>query len=116
MPLDHKAIIKQIDVLLVKSNDMNTALLPNTSVAAMVNTLFSTVHRLAPPGSVYHRHAKLQEPRLSQMNTMFLAIEPLRGILSALRNDYASGYLQSVVELVHADLFADFLDMAEYLL
>jgi hypothetical protein len=37
-------------------------------------------------------------------------------MLRALRDDYASGYLQSVVELIHADVFADFLDMARYLL
>lgn len=30
--------------------------------------------------------------------------------------DYESGYLQSVIKLVHADIFADFLDMADYLL
>ena len=29
---------------------------------------------------------------------------------------FRGGYLQSVIELVHADIFADFLDMAEYLL
>ena len=38
------------------------------------------------------------------------------GILRALRSDYAAGNLQSVVELIHADIFADFLDMADYLL
>ena len=44
------------------------------------------------------------------------AFEPARGMLQALRDDYESGYLQSVVELVHADLFADFLDMADHLI
>ena len=47
---------------------------------------------------------------------MSIAFDPARGMLQALRNDYESGYLQSVVELAHADIFADFLDMAEYLL
>jgi len=45
-----------------------------------------------------------------------MAVEPLTGILRALRDDYASGHLQSLVELVHADVFADFLEMAQYLL
>jgi hypothetical protein len=44
------------------------------------------------------------------------AFKPARGMLQALRDDYESGYLQSVVELVHADLFADFLDMADHLI
>ncbi len=43
-------------------------------------------------------------------------LEPIRGMLEALRSDYESGYQQSVVELVHADIFADFLEMAAYLL
>jgi hypothetical protein len=38
------------------------------------------------------------------------------GILGALRTDYEAGNLQSVIELVHADIFADFFDMADYLL
>src|SRR3954471_17296758 len=40
----------------------------------------------------------------------------LRGILSALRADYDAGRLQSFEELIHADLFSDFLEMAEYFL
>lgn len=47
---------------------------------------------------------------------MARALEPARGMLQALRSDYDSGHLQSVVELVHAGIFADFLDMAYYLL
>jgi hypothetical protein len=117
MPLDRIAILKQIDDVLAKSKDMTVVgLLPITSVSAIVNELFSTIHRLAPPSSVYLRHATFHEGRLTQLDAMFLAIEPLRGILYALRNDYAAGHLQSFVELVHADIFADFLIMAEYLL
>jgi hypothetical protein len=43
-------------------------------------------------------------------------LAPLAGILKALRADYDAGNLQSIVELVHADIFADFLEMADYLL
>jgi hypothetical protein len=79
-----------------------------------VNVLFSAIQRLAPPDSVYAKNAKLYEIRLTQLDGMALAVDPLRGILQALRNDYQSGYLQSVVELVHADIFSDFLEMADY--
>jgi hypothetical protein len=40
----------------------------------------------------------------------------LVAILRALREDYAHGYVRTVQELVHADVFADFLDMASELL
>ena len=36
-------------------------------------------------------------------------------MLQALRADYAAGYLRTLEELIHADLFGDFLDMAKHL-
>jgi hypothetical protein len=44
------------------------------------------------------------------------SVGQLLGILRAMRADYAAGYLSSVAELIHADLFADFLEMSDYLL
>lgn len=38
------------------------------------------------------------------------------GILRGLRADVAAGYVTSVRELIHADVFTDFLDMADHLL
>ncbi len=43
-------------------------------------------------------------------------IKYLAGILTSLKIAYESGYLTSITELIHADLFSDFIDMAEYLL
>ena len=40
----------------------------------------------------------------------------LHGTLKALRADYDAGRLQSCQELIHADLFSDFLEMAEHFL
>ena len=40
----------------------------------------------------------------------------LSGPLQTLRNDYAAGRLQSLAERLHSDLFADFLEMADYLI
>jgi hypothetical protein len=38
----------------------------------------------------------------------------LPGLLRALRADYAAGYLRKISELIHADLFSDFLEMADH--
>jgi len=119
MALDQKAIIKQIDDILAKCDVQSGEPGEDSKV---VNTLFSAIHRLAPPGSVYAHKAELYEPYLTKPNaaglpnSIVMALDPLRGILQALRDEYEAGYLQSVVELVHADIFADFLDMAHYLL
>jgi hypothetical protein len=40
----------------------------------------------------------------------------LFGILRALRADYEAGRMKTIQELIHADMFADFLEMAEHLL
>ncbi len=40
----------------------------------------------------------------------------LAGILQSLRADLAAGYVRSQRELLHAELFADFLEMAQHLL
>jgi hypothetical protein len=45
-----------------------------------------------------------------------MAVTSLQSILKVLREDYEAGYLQLFTELVHANLFCDFLEIAKYLL
>jgi hypothetical protein len=47
--------------------------------------------------------------------TMKDRILSMAGMLRALRDDYANGYLQTVQELIHANMFSNLLDMAAYL-
>ena len=74
--------------------------------------LAATLRRLAPPGSSYIESAAdaLEHPGDARWAST------LEGILKALRSDYEAGYLQSVHELLHASVFADFLEMADHLL
>ena len=87
---------------------------PEDEVGEAVSLLFAAIERLAPPGSTYVKNAKAYERILG--GNLGVAVAPLAGILRALRTDYDAGNLQSVIELIHADVFADFLDMADYLL
>ena len=113
MPLDRKAIIEQIDDVLAKTVMASGV----AQVSVAFSLLLAAIHRLAPPGSTYANSVKGYESRVTgSLTEMARALEPVRGVLQALRHDYVAGYLQSVVELVHADIFADFLDMAGYLL
>jgi uncharacterized protein (DUF2164 family) len=61
----------------------------------------ATIERLAPPDSAYRGALTLQGKV---------------GQLRALRRDYDEGYLSTVQGLIRAELFADFLEMAEHLL
>ena len=113
MPLDQKAFINQIDDILAKSAKVAGA----EDLSKALSTILSAIHRLAPPGSFYAKNVHGYEAELtSGVIAISRTLGPARGMLQALRDDYERGYLQHVVELVHADIFADFLEMADYLL
>jgi hypothetical protein len=115
MALDHKAIANQIDTILAR----NTKAFASTDdVIAFHAMMVSTLRRLAPPGSTYFKSLAGHEELLSKRGIMEISqdLPTLVGLLTALRNEYANGYLQSVIELVYADVFSDFLEMARYLL
>lgn len=73
------------------------------------------IHRIAGANSQYATQLGEVIKKVSPHN-IFFAISQLGGALKALRQSVASGYLVSMQELIHADLFSDFLEMAEHLL
>ena len=104
-------ILKQIDAALelwsthrAKSKYDDLSDLPDRPLATEVDTILAaTLDRLAPANSPY---------RESISHIMRRKV----GALRALRRDYDAGYLSSVQSLVRAEVFADFLEMAEHLL
>ena len=79
---------------------------------AETRTLFTrmlaAIERLTPAGSTYRQQAEdvRKAPHIGS------SVLDLAGVLQALRDDYAAGYMKSIEELIHADVFADFLEMA----
>lgn len=85
----------------------------------ILTLLITTIERLAPTASRYLLELELAINHSTDRNNVFTVcsfLDRLAGILKALRSDYAIGYLQTVQELIHADLFSDFLEMADYFL
>ncbi len=76
--------------------------------------MLATIARLSPQKSEYAESAKALIAAYSVTNVYVLA--HLAGILTALRAAYIAGYLATVTELIHATVFADFIEMAEHLL
>ncbi len=74
--------------------------------------MIACVERLAPPGSAYVADAHKAHDKAFYEQ---FAVVRLMNVIHALRDDYAAGYMRTVEELVHADLFADFLEMADEL-
>jgi hypothetical protein len=118
MPIDKTTALAQIDAVFARRKELEGDWYPE-NVQEVTTLACAVIKRLAPPGSAY----------LDQMESVFKntlkslskgkeeEIEfRLQGILRALRADYEAGRLQSFQELIHGDLFSDFLEMAEYFL
>ena len=120
MPLDTGPILKQIDELLreferaraaAKYDDFSGGL-PDHELIAIATRFRAAIRRLSASDSEYVRRASEVEGRA----TPSYAVRYLGGILQALRADIDAGYSQSIEELIHAELFDDFLEMAKELL
>ncbi|MGB5925627.1 MAG: hypothetical protein WBH01_05990 [Dehalococcoidia bacterium] len=77
-------------------------------------SLVAAIQRLAPTGTYYYTSLELALDHYGHLNRAIIPV--LVGIVQALKTAYESGYLYEVEELIHAELFSDFLDMGQYLL
>ncbi len=112
-----KAILEQIDRALSKwqtvTGGRSTIRDVDYQVAVEVHTLIAaTLKRISPTGSSYLENASKS---LDDPGDIYQAAA-LASILKVVRSDYEAGYLSTVQELVHASVFADFLEMADHLL
>lgn len=106
--LDKQKIIKQIDRAIKlyedyrarsKYDDLSDL---GDGIHTEVNTIVrATIDRLAPADSEYKKDSFL----LGSV-----------GVLRALRRDYEEEYLNTIQGIIRAELFADFIEMAEHLL
>ncbi|WP_430478113.1 HEPN domain-containing protein [Streptomyces sp. P11-1] len=77
----------------------------------LCNRLESAVERAAWPGSSYMK--QLDSARRLHQPARLLEV---RHVALGLRDDLVAGWVETVVELVHADTYSDYLEMAEGLL
>lgn len=120
MPTPTDVVFKQIDEVLKQyehfspRSDAEDDYRGQSGIAEVITRLKNTIDRLAPLPSPHREGADALLKQYGITNSY--SIRFLIGILKALRADYAAGYLQTVEALIHAEIFADFLEMADYLL
>lgn len=73
----------------------------------------ATIDRWSPPGSRYRE--VLRELTVAPIATP-RNLTGLVGLLNALRDDYEAGFVRDFAEIIHAGVFADFLETAAELL
>ncbi len=84
--------------------------LPLNEIIALATRQLACLERYTSPDSAYRREVSHYE---GWAGARAIA---LGGILRGLRADVQAGYLSTLEQLVHASVFADFLEMAEELL
>jgi hypothetical protein len=114
--LDKKSILLEIQTALLEVQQFRNGAehddcsdQPEHLTEKAVARLITTLERFAPPRSYYAKRCADEAPP-------HLQIQSLPGILEALKEDIERDRLVSIAELVHADVFSDFLDMAQHLL
>jgi hypothetical protein len=114
-------ILRQIDAVLAKHSELRSRSKyddcsdrPSIDVTALTTLMCETISRLAPANSQYVESMKTIIRQFGVNNAY--VVPHIVGVLTALRTAYDADYIASVTELIHGDTFADFVEMAEYLL
>jgi hypothetical protein len=87
---------------------------PDTEIHTLVTLARAAVLRIAGPTSEYAQ--QLERIMHNKHAAAHHTVGPIMGVIEALRLDLEAGYLRSLSELLHGEIFADLLDMATHLL
>lgn len=121
MPVGVQGILKRINFVLDQYDHYykNYRSYANIEEHTNIYTLLtSTIEAFAPAGSRFYYNLAhvIRNAKDLSSNQLRDANGSLAGILTALKLAYEHDLLASVHEVIHADLFDDFLEMSEYLL
>jgi hypothetical protein len=105
-------ILEMYDRLISASANSDLSDLPQHDRQSLVTRAIAAIQRIAGSDSSY----ALELARiLRQHPHLYTHIHLVVGVVQALREDVAEGYIQSVIELTQGAVFADFLEMASHL-
>ena len=117
--MDYTRFIAQLDELLDtyheicrKSAHRDLSDLPAVDQQGLVTRSLSAIARIVGPKSAYGMQA---ERLLQKPTALHIYIHDMMGVVQALRDDLKAGSLQTLAEVVHGEVFSNFLDMARYL-
>jgi hypothetical protein len=107
-----ESIVQEFKILRSKGQYSDLSDLPEPARQALVTRAIAAVTRIGGADSSYSKQVDRLIKENRQLHMHFSLIE---GLLIGLLADVEAGYLQSLVEIVHANLFDDFLEMADHL-
>ncbi len=115
------ALAQQLDDLIAEftsfrersKHDDCSDVMSEEAAVAIGTRAHAAIERISGKNSVYTRRA---EEILSEKAYEQLKVKRLVGVVDSLSHDLKAGYLKSCEELIHGEVFADFLDMSQHLL
>ena len=107
-----ETIISAYVVMQGQSQFKDLSDLPKHERQSLVTRAISAVHRISGLNSTYSLEI---ERILKTIPALHLHTSGIIGVAQALRDDLTAGYIQSLTEIVHAEVFSDFIDMAKHL-
>lgn len=105
--------IAEAQSLQAQSNEDDLSDLPETVLIRSLTGLRAAVLRIAGKSSVYVQ--QVEEIRQSS-EWIGTQVKMIQGVAQSLLEDARADLLMSLQELIHADIFASFLEMADHLL
>lgn len=126
MSVYNEIALRQIDSLLTALSNMRldwrtlaetsagqAEVMLNIESQAFIVRVEAMIERLIPNGDPFRR--SFQYSIRDDEVDVKVKLLRLRATLTALREEYANGFRQSLPELIHGEVFGDFLDMADHL-
>ena len=107
-----EAIIASHKLMVQNSQYDDLSDLPKADRQSLVTSAIASIHRVTGVNSTYSKEI---ERILEALPSIHKHTSSIIGITQALKEDLELGYIQSLVEIVHSEIFSDFLDMARHL-
>jgi hypothetical protein len=106
------SIIQKFDEMGKKSQHNDLSDLPKADRQSLITRGIASVNRISGANSIY----SLEIQRIIEKQPhLHLHTSSVIGVVKALKEDLELGYLQGLAEIVHSEVFSDFLEMAKYL-
>lgn len=111
-----KRIVEQLTIIIARYDRIEYGLQYKSidERSEILTSIVAAIERYAPRSTFYFTSMQSMMEIVDSGDAN--SIRDVAGILKALKVDYESGGLQCVEDIIHADLFSDFLEMARYLL
>jgi hypothetical protein len=110
------SIISEYDELKGHSKYDDLSDLGDTVAYSLMTRSRAAVERTTGKESVYSQQIEEILEIERKYTHDFNKLQMILGVVQSLKTDVESGYLESISELLHSEVFADFLEMGDYLL